>query len=303
MYGVFVKDGARTYIAYNPTNLALTVTFASADTGAPLKQINVAAHALATNSDGGLMAVVDSISPYADDPLRLYFRGAGRLLPAPGSFLLSGGDASFPLDASTLAQTVESVPERPDKADSTPIKPPDDQGLIKSWTGRFSGSLLPEGNDMTRFAIYTNQALKPGWQQDQQGAATVIAVRIIYDFDSDGTPDRMETLQNVPMYFGNSFLYQSKITEYYFDGVYGDSRGQIPLFLGDDRGSYKDAFPSTVSNGTVTVQVWGGSTAAPQLPVQISEDASPLLNRASWVRPPFRPTLDRLSQDGGERER
>ena len=119
------------------------------------------------------------------------------------------------------------------------------------------------------------------------GAANVITVRFVYDFDSDGTPDRMEVLQNVPMFFGNSFLYQSRITEYYFDQIYGDERGRIPVWVGDQHNAFHAPFPESVKDGKLTVEFWGGSSGAPLVPVQISQETSPLMNRASWVAPPY----------------
>jgi hypothetical protein len=45
-----------------------------------------------------------------------------------------------------------------------------------------------------------------------------------------------------------------------------------------------------VQNGTLTVQIYGGSNQQnPQFlhPVSVAVDTDPLLNRASWVRPPY----------------
>jgi hypothetical protein len=288
MYGVFRHASGRSYSAYNPTGSPLTVTFSDANSGSPVKSLTVPAFALATVSDDQPTTVTDVVTPVSVDPARLYLRSGGQLLPDPGTFLPPEGQSSFPSSSAGLASTLQTVPVRPDKGSSVPLFPPTDTSLIQSWKGSFSGKLDPQGSNFTRFALYTNQTLHPGWQQDQAGAPNIVTVRFVYDFDSDGKPDRMEVLQNVPIFFGNSFLYQSKITEYYFDQIYGDSRGRIPVFIGGDlNGNYAAPFPQTVANGTITVELWGGSSGAPLQPVPVSQDASPLSNRASWVMPPY----------------
>jgi hypothetical protein len=286
MYGVFQNGGVRSYSAYNPTSTPFTVNFSSADTGAPIKSFTVPAGALATVTDAVAQPIIDLTTPHQDNPSQLYLRSGATLQPTPGSYLPQSGETPFPLSSADLAATLQTVAVRPDKDNSTPMTPPD-ESFIQSWKGQFSGALLPAGSAFTRFAIYSSQVLNPGWQQDLTGAANVVTVRFLYDFDSDGKIDRLETLQNVPMFFGNSFLYQCKITEYYFDQIYGDTRGRIPVAVGQLDGSLRAPFPENVANGTVTLEIYGGSSAAPLVPLQVSQDTSPLLNRASWVAPPY----------------
>ncbi len=288
MYGVFRNGSVRTYTAYNGTSAAQTVNFIDASTGASLKSINVPANSMATITDAQPTPMVEAITPVQNNPSKLYLRSGGQLQLQPGALILPDGTSSWPQDSSPWSGTLQTVPVRPDRIGSIPVAPPD-AGFIQTWTGRFSGKLQPAGSAFTRFALYTNQTYKPGWQQDQAGNANVITVRFLYDFNSDGTVDRIEALPNVPVFFGNSFLYQSKITEYYFDQIYGSSRGQIPVWLGDAQTNIKAPFPDTVTNGTLTVQFYGGSSGAPLFPVAVSQDASPLLNRSSWVLPPYQP--------------
>lgn len=286
MYGVFKNGSLRTYTAYNGASTPQTVNFFDASSGAPIKSLAVPANSMATITDAQPTPVIDTITPVQSAPGKLYLRSGSQLLSQPGSQLLPIGDASWPQDSNAWGGTLQSVPVRPDRTSSVPVAPPD-AGFIQSWTGKFSGKLLPAGNTFTRFALYTNQTYKPGWQQDQAGNANVVSVRFLYDFDSDGTVDRIEALPNVPIFFGNSFLYQSKITEYYFDQIYGSNRGLIPVWFGDQFTNTKAPFPDSVTNGTVTVQIYGGSSGAPLFPVAVSQDASPLVNRSSWVLPPY----------------
>src|SRR6266545_2375672 len=53
------------------------------------------------------------------------------------------------------------------------------------------------------------------------------------------------------------------------------------------------SFPASVTCGKIKVQVYGAASAfqSDKVPVPVSVGSSPLLNRASWVQPPY---------DGGE---
>ena len=78
-------------------------------------------------------------------------------------------------------------------------------------------------------------------------------------------------------------------------GLYGPdnpalSPGQIKL---DDRFTPATPFPASVTCGKIKVQVYGqtGPDLPIKVPVPVSVGTSPLLNRASWIQPPY---------DGGE---
>jgi hypothetical protein len=110
-------------------------------------------------------------------------------------------------------------------------------------------------------------------------------------------------------------MLQNKFTPYYFgcyaqsvnfgqcvstgpnanSGLYGPddpalSPGKIAL---DDRFAPAAPFPASVTCGKIKVQVYGqaGADQAIKRPVPVSVGTSPLLNRTSWVQPPY---------DGGE---
>ena len=50
-------------------------------------------------------------------------------------------------------------------------------------------------------------------------------------------------------------------------------------------------FRQAVKDGTLTVQIYGGSGAQPLFPVPVSVETDPVLNRASWIKPPYVPEI------------
>jgi hypothetical protein len=180
------------------------------------------------------------------------------------------------------------------------------------WTGIFKGNLVGS-KPFTQMTIYTDPALHVGWQQDPNIRANT-HVRVEYYFDANNaSPDRVE-VYTLSSAHGNTFvMLQNKITPYYFGcyaqsanfgqcvtsgpnantGLYGPddpvlSPGKIML---DDRFAPAAPFPASVRKGKIKVQVYGqaGSNHAIKLPVPVSVGTSPLLNRASWVQPPYEP--------------
>ena len=160
--------------------------------------------------------------------------------------MLPAGQTSFPTDLSALSTNLVQIPIRSDQTgispqpnDQTPIAPPPASDL-RTWSGTFSGKLLSDARQqVTRFTLYTNQSLFPGWQQDPNVAGNTVTVRFIYDFDSDGTTDRIEVLQNAPLSSGNAFLYESKLTEYTGDRLFSGPIGRGNVFIGgfDENGA------------------------------------------------------------------
>ncbi|MGH9838280.1 MAG: glycosyl hydrolase [Blastocatellia bacterium] len=300
-YAVFNKNGQRTYTAYNPGDTDITVTFIDKTSGARTT-LQVPARTMASKLPNGPnnMDNIDRIAPYTPDAQRLYLRGNNALSTTAGSWMPPEGQTSFPSDSSALAANLMQIPVRSDQAggapqqnSQTPISPPPASD-IRTWTGTFSGKLASDPKQqVTRFSLYTNQSLFPGWQQDPSKAGNSVTVRFIYDFNSDGKPDRIEVLQNAPLSSGNAFLYESKLTEYTGDRLFNGPIGRGNVFIGGFNESgvigYTDPYPSVVTNATLTVQFYGGSNPNTVLlhPYFVSQDASPLTNRASWVKPPY----------------
>ena len=121
MYGVFKNGSVRSYCAYNPTGVPQTVMFLDANSGSPVKSLVAPPHSMATVSDSQPDAVIDLITPYHDNPSRLYLRSAGQLLPAPGTSMPPEGTSPWPVTSGALAQTLQTVDVRPDKGSSIPL--------------------------------------------------------------------------------------------------------------------------------------------------------------------------------------
>ena len=51
---------------------------------------------------------------------------------------------------------------RPCPPNTGPTNIPPDSGFVRSWQGTFSG--VKDAEDITKFNIFTNQSLFPGWQ-------------------------------------------------------------------------------------------------------------------------------------------
>ncbi len=339
-YAVFCKGasgakcagGARTFVAYNAGSSA-TVTFKDADTGATVQTVNAAANALTTQA-GSSAPTHETISPAANAP-RLYLRKPATYAAAcdpqapltltleasAGTWQPIVGNAAYPTDTSALAGSVVCVPKRlrgnpPD----TPVVMPD-ATRVRVWSGTFSGSLITQ-TQYTRFNLYTNQSLFPGWQRDpcvaggpnvpatcpnsnwdQQDAnnkpvppaGNTISFQVWYDFDSDGAPDRIEWYQNVALDSSNTWSYQSKLTEH-ATNVPWPFQGP-PVILGGLTGTANKPFPDSIpadKPATITLYMYGGSNnedkngKISQFDVPVSVNASPLTNRASWIMPPYR---------------
>ena len=185
------------------------------------------------------------------------------------------------------------------------------------WTGTFKGNLIGT-RPFSQMAVYTDPALHVGWEQDANIHSNT-HVRIEYYFTNPPhpNPDRVEVLFG-PSAPGNSFVMLSnKITPYYVgcysdrrnfgacngtqSGLYGlgdpglfvslDNRFEVPNCDPTNSNCYRGAapFPSSVTCGTIKVQVFGqaGADQLAKAPVPVSVGTSPLLNRSSWVQPPY----------------
>jgi hypothetical protein len=345
-YAVFCKaasgakcaGGARTFVVYNAGNSNTTVTFKDADTGATVQTVSATANALTTQA-GNNAPAHETISP-PSAANRLYLRKPASysatcepqtpvtltLETSAGAWLPAIGSTAYPTDTSALADSVVCVPKR------TRGNPPDnaiapDLHFQRAWQGTFSGSLITQ-TDYTRFSIYSNQSLFPGWQRDPcvaagqfvpancpngnwnpviitptagptvtvWPAANAISMQFWYDFESDGTPDRIEWYLNLPLDASNSWSYDNKLTDHATNAPW-PNRG-VPVIVGGLTGTFTKPFPASIpadKPATVTLYLYGGSSPEDlngkisQFDVPVSVNASPLTNRASWIMPPYRP--------------
>ncbi len=311
------SGGTRTFVAYNPSSTQITVTFKNANTLKNRTTMDVPPYTLATRVGGSGTPMYDRSSTPNHKNLRLYLRKpAGfsstcdalqqnSVLPLQreaGTWILPEGQVPFPRDNSAFDESIVCVPARPDNG--TPNVPPASP-YVRAWSGKFSGKLVQNDvNPHTRFALYTNQSFKvPGWQRfpcvaggaglpkdcqnaNINGGANAISFRVSYDFNSDGTADRIESYENSGLNVGNAFLYGNKQTEYLFNVVYPNSPPPMNLIK-------NGAFPANIDSNnpaTITVIIYGGSVfGAPEshFPIPVSVNASPLTDRASWVLPPY----------------
>jgi hypothetical protein len=333
-YGVFCAGGTlpgcvggvRSYAAYNPTGAPLTVNFKDINTHATIATVQVPALTMVTQEGSGTQ-VTDTLTPPVADSQRLYltkptsFSAACNALPsqplplapAPGNWTLPSGTTPYPSDASALNDSVVCVPGRPD-INGTNL-PPDAQ-YVRRWQGTFSGVL--SNDNFTRFNIFSNQSLFPGWQLypcvaggaqlptdcpsygvkdggNNPVGANAFTMQVSYDFNSDGTPDRQEQYRMMTLSIGNAWTYENKHTEYKFDELWPYS--PPPMILGGPTGTMTATFPSRIpatKPATIIVEMWGGTLcqnspdcAKASYPVPISVNADPLSDRASWMRPPY----------------
>lgn len=251
----------------------------------------------------------------------------GRLSHMPENWLPTNETYSFPEngDFSRIMRSLAIVPVATGNCADVdlpggPFCRSSDKAYAE-WEGTFKGNLVGS-KPYTQMAIYVNPALHPGWQQDpsfNDRRVGATHVRIEYYFNAmNQIPDRVEVVW-APSYFGNTFVMQEhKITNYYFR-CYNSLCGEADIGLCDGKGSgfyglslerpdphqtfvvVRDArpgipnqeFPCNVRCGKIKVQVYGpaGSEPSTKVPVHVSVGTSPLLNRASWVQPPY---------DGGE---
>jgi hypothetical protein len=330
-YGAFKEAGtqASRLVAYNPTNQDLPVTFKQRTTGNPVDSFSVPAQSIVTRS-GGRTTSTFKPSQITTPPSRLYLGPTtgptplpmiGQLSSTAGTWLPPDGTFPFPrlsTDISRIMPSLSIVPVATGNCSDLDL--PGGPNCINSnkayaeWTGTFKGNVVGS-KPFTQMTIYTDPALHIGWQQDPTIRANT-HVRVEYYFNSTNTnPDRVE-VYTLPSVQGNTFvMLQNKFTPYYFgcyaqsvnfgqcvstgpnanSGLYGPddpalSPGKIAL---DDRFAPAAPFPASVTCGKIKVQVYGqaGADQAIKRPVPVSVGTSPLLNRTSWVQPPY---------DGGE---
>lgn len=328
-YAVFVKNGKRTYVGYNPGTAPVTFTFTQTSDNSQAAQFQVPANTVMSEGAAG----TTSFTPSAGSPPkgRLYLQTAtdtstlplvGKLTGTPGTWLPTPGTFDFPSsdDISGLMPSLTIIPKS--TGNCSDVEPPGphckSNEAYGEWTGTFSGALVnppPDGRPHTRFAIYTDPALHAGWQQ-APGVQNVTHLLVKYWFDastaSTAPPDRIEVYWRGTNASENTFVIgANKLTDYYF-GCYvafpdlGECDKQVPNGLyglagdGPDSPAYSKAvidnrqkpvmpFPTSVKCGKMEVFVYGSAGNNPDVKskLPVSTGADPLLDRSSWVQPPY----------------
>ena len=324
-YGVF-NNGTQGYhlVAYNPSEQPISVKFTQRQTNSEVATLTVPGQSIVSKSSGSAPASVTFKPAHITMPAgRLYLgetKGTlparGHLLPAPGIWLPKDETYPFPNNGaiSKIMPSLTIVPvstgncgdlDIPGETGGEPCK--NGNKAYVEWEGTFGGNLV-SNKPFTQMAIYTNPALHPGWQQNPLiEANTHVRVEYYFDFTSN-TPDRIE-VYTLPSEKGNTFVIgKNKFTHYYFgcyhlqqanrddcaSGLYGLETGSPLKITLDDRPLPEHPpaakpFPPNVTRGKIKVQVYGqaGPDQTKKAPVPVSVRTSPLLNRASWVQPPY----------------
>lgn len=344
-FGVFCRNGSgsgcqggtRSFVAYNPSSTPVTVNFSAS--GSKLASLAVPGGAMATQV-GSAPLVIDRLTPPATDHGRLYLTKPPtqpvncaedtnanivpfELSPTPGTWLLPATTgAAFPGDVSGLEESLVCVPANLDSIKQGGDDVPPAGGYVRTWQGQFTGKIA--GDPLTRFSIYANANLLPGWQRGVCSAGGALPgtgcpnaglnppsspvyyiVRVRYDFDSNGTDDRIEEYRVANIDGSNSFTYDGKLTEYRTDALMPFSWDRdaklFVWFLAN--GQPSQPFPAEIpasQPATVSLDLWGGlgSNAAgatpstlQRFPIYFSVNADPLTNRASWIKPPYTSSL------------
>ncbi len=250
----FTNGASTTFVSYNPTGLAIMVTFtnlATTKTAGPFTVKPFAVMASGTNTSQFVP------TPFKSESGRLYLHADGTMDGTVGTKVPPNVISAFPVDNSAISQTLTSVPIRSDGANLA--FPPPPTGVV-TWKGTFSGTLVgsststckqlnmaapvvcdpvPPSNlqtgalqATTRFAFYTDQCLLAGWQNcnNKDSAGNTVSVRISYYFDATkcnpitgvGKPcnaNREEFYGNVPLFNSNTFGLHNRRTEYFLSGV------------------------------------------------------------------------------------
>ena len=325
-YGVFQKGSGRTFVAYNPTNQPIMAHFTgngvSESFSVPAGSIASRSSAAGNRSTfqpspitipPGRLYLGPTTSP---SPLPM----TGQLTGAPGTWLPTNETYPFPRNSGDKTKIMPSLTIIPTSTGNcSDVDLPGERYCQNSnkayaeWTGYFKGNLVGS-RPFTRMTIYTNPALHAGWQQaEKDKIRSNTHVRVEYYFNATNTnPDRIEvyTLASPP---GNTFvMLKNKMTSYYCgqyfsvqtgrpfpsgpnknSGLYGsdDPNSDLNRIQLDDRFNNTGAkeFPPNVACGKIKVQMYGqaGSDNSVKVDVPVSVGTSPLLNRASWIQPPY----------------
>jgi hypothetical protein len=250
--GAFTSGSTTSFVAYNPTSAPISVTFNGTSKAGPF---TIPAGTQQTYVGGSLASSFRPMS-FQVPSNRLYFRRDGTLNPAAGTSLVpASGNYTFPTDKSALASTFVTIPVRSDVATNRAQFPaPTNATDIVTFAGRFSGSLIgapaesckklyPPGpvvcdptkglQSVTRFALYQDECLTPGWQNCsfKEAKGNNYNMLVSYYFDTGkcdpitgkGMPcnaDREEFYGGIPTGPGvNSWALASETNEYYYAGV------------------------------------------------------------------------------------
>jgi hypothetical protein len=285
-YAVFVNNGQRTYVAYNPTAAPLTVTFRDAQSGQSLLQLVVAPGETVTRLPSGQLIIDEAgRGKVAGQGTALYLtkpldnnpnntQGSLSLTPGTAVPATPANDTQAGILAA-YANTYMTVPKRPGGPTENGDNAPSDGSAIASFTiSGINGSYVPGGQ--TGIELFLDNVLTwaeqqapdakfgnqfgPGVLQNQSFGHPDAVVEVDYDFNGSGTYQRVETYVQ-PLSDINQFNIFDTTTP--VPGVLApDTPDTLPVL----NPSLSDLAPfQNMQNGSVRIRVWAGqfSVAAP----------------------------------------
>jgi hypothetical protein len=271
-YAAFIKDGQRTFVAYNPTDSVFAVTFHDAQSGAVLAILTVQPGEMLTQLGSGQL-ITDHLdqSRQSNQGTSLYLlstSGQNTLGTQPGTGVPDPN--GNPLDIATYKNTFADVPANPNGTDTYP----GDAEALTFVSGPINGVPIPGGK--TEFQLFLDNVLT--WNNPPA---------------QDPTYGR----QNGPGVVQNTFLRDPNVN-IEIDYQFNDSNGQTPTFtdrvecytaklqpnneyvlydttVPDPTVSFNQNFdaPNLVNqplqpmvDGRVRVRIWGGAVTAGMTP-------------------------------------
>lgn len=279
MGSVFEGKPTRCYIIYNPSSKDLPIVkFWDRVTGELIADYGrVPARSFVTREQdvstghwvaGGLAYTPTPYKP----PQRLYLRSGGILDSQPGSAQLPDGESPYPTDISNPNLGLMLLAY--------------EKGRPAVFRGRFSGTLSPDF-PYTRFSLFTNPALWPGWTRDEMhNVGAGIEVLIEYNLDGKTRSEYYGPTSKFNLNINNTWLNNNNLTEFATTTVPLVRNSKLNPLTPEVKGArFSEA--SYVTNGFISVSIWGSETSFKKPMLYLSRDCSPATQRASWIKVPY----------------
>lgn len=216
-YGVFLKNGERTFVAYNPTSALISVTFRDSTSGQTLLTLSVQPHQTLTRlPDGTLISDTPGTAQISTGTSLYLTKPTGQNPESPSNLTLSyqtGKTDPTPITAADPTQQqilaayagmYTQVPKRPGTDNNNTA--PDSSGII---TFNITGLDGAYNGGQTGLQVFLNNALTwnddpapdpkfgfqygPGVVSNNSLANSTAVIQVTYHFDSNPDHDRVET--------------------------------------------------------------------------------------------------------------
>ncbi len=309
-YAAFIKDGQRSFVAYNPTGAPITVTFRDANSGQVMATLIVqpnqtvtqmADGSLITDEPGAGKATGAGQSLYLTKPLdRDPNNITGSLSPQPGTAVPDLSFGTGPLDLATYANDYVNVPKRNNAANNSNATPAN-AGDIASFTiSNLNGSYIPGGSTgmdlfLDNALTFNGQANKagPGVVQNQSFGSPFAVIEVDYYFSQSATqPSRVETY----------WLSLQSANQFYEANTLTTAAGPVAPNVPDVRPVLQPQASNLapfqdMQNGKVTVRVWAGANAGGNANKEfaVAVNDVPQMARSSRVVIPYAAGTDPLT--------